>query len=110
MSYDLAVWEGPRPADNAAALAEYERLMAQWYSGTEWNPTEPTTAVTAFIDALNERRPDWPWSGDLADSATGPMIYFTADLEAVEELWPIAAEVATPLGLVCFDPQIGELI
>jgi hypothetical protein len=49
MSYDLAVWEGERPSDDATAGAQYESLMDQMESG-EFG--EPSPRIRAYVEAL----------------------------------------------------------
>ena len=60
MSYDLAVWEGPRPAGDAAAAAEFARRVAEMdrlYEAGE-PMTEPTAAIRTFVAAAEERYPE----------------------------------------------------
>lgn len=55
MSYDLAVWEGTRPATEAEAVATYERIMARMETGSG---VEPTAAIRGYVAALLARWPD----------------------------------------------------
>ncbi|MEU5530685.1 hypothetical protein ABZ744_27505 [Micromonospora chersina] len=116
MSYDLAVWEGDRPADNAAALATFKALYER-YSGRGQIP--PTPRIRAYVGVLLER---WinlteddddersPWStGPLIKEASGPFIYFPMVYSRCEEVSAGAARIAAEHGLVCFDPQLGLL-
>jgi hypothetical protein len=50
MSYDLAVWKGDRPADDAAAGAQFEALAGQYLGADEGQP--PTNC--------GDECPEWP--------------------------------------------------
>jgi len=56
VSYDLAVWEGERPAGDAAAGREFERLWAHYVGGGQ--PRPPTPRIAAYVQALLDRYPD----------------------------------------------------
>ncbi|WP_144128266.1 hypothetical protein [Catellatospora sichuanensis] len=116
MSYDLAVWEGDRPADDAAAGAEYKRLYKAYIEVAEFEP--PTPRITAYVEALLARYPDIsteegedsPWStGPLITEAVGPIIYFPMVWSQCVEVSEWAARVAHDHGLVCYDPQHSTL-
>src|SRR5262249_10812846 len=96
MSYDLAVWEGPAPASNAAALATYRELMDRWQdegvvdairAKMRGEPTayDPTRAIAGYVSELLRRWPDIgddeeesPWAdAPLINNATGPLFYFS---------------------------------
>ena len=84
MSYDLAVWEGPRP-DGAAAEERYPE-----------DDVDPDASVWAV----------WPLMGNaVGDGILLPMTYpgARAARDAV-------AGIAATHGLVCFDPQTEELL
>ncbi|MFB7124097.1 hypothetical protein [Kitasatospora sp. NPDC056273] len=113
MSYDLAVWEGERPADDAAAGRCFDDLYER-YLGTDEENLPPTERIAAFVAALLERWPDLaededdtsPWStGPLIGEASGPLIYFPVRWSMVEEACVHIAKVASSMGLTCFDPQ-----
>lgn len=116
MSYDLAVWEGPQPADDDEAVLAFHKLL----EATEQDPTpEPTAAIKEYVAALLTRWPDdtdedfenSPWSDSpLILNAAGNGIYFGMVWSKVEEAAPFAVETALNLGLVCFDPQEESLI
>ncbi|MGC5285817.1 hypothetical protein [Micromonospora sp. DT231] len=112
MSYDLAVWEGEQPADDAAAGEVYDRLYATYAEGEQ---LPPTPRIRAYVLALLERWVDLssddkddasPWSaGPLMDEASGPFVYFTMRYSVCEEVSTEAARMAAAHGLVCYDPQ-----
>ncbi|MET9557206.1 hypothetical protein [Streptomyces sp. NPDC006645] len=117
MSYDLAVWEGERPADDDAAALCFTDLYDR-YIDTEEPAVPPVERIAAFVSALLERWPDLtededntsPWStGPLIREARGPLIYFPMRWSMAVEASAYAAEVASSMGLNCFDPQAREL-
>ncbi|WP_063763923.1 hypothetical protein [Actinoplanes subtropicus] len=116
MSYDLAVWEGDRPANDAAAAAEFEALYARFVESEE--SVDPTARIAAYVAALLDRYPDIdtaagddsPWSsGPLLREASGPLVYFPMVWSRCEEVSAWAAEVAEHHGLNCYDPQLEQL-
>ncbi|MFH9547692.1 hypothetical protein [Streptomyces sp. NPDC017435] len=113
MSYDLAVWEGERPADDKAAV----RAFNDRYVDREAEHA-PTERIAAYVAALLERWYDMtedvedtsPWStGPLIGEARGPLIYFPMRWSMAEEASTYAATLAHSMGLVCFDPQENRL-
>ncbi|WP_307721578.1 hypothetical protein [Embleya hyalina] len=85
---------------------------------TEEPVVPPADRITAFVAALLERWPDptenddedSPWSaGTLIGAACGPLIYFSMSWSMAEEASAHAAEVASSLGLNCFDPRARQL-
>lgn len=113
MSYDLAVWEGERPADDAAAGQRFTDLYDK-YIDADGPDVPPTKQIAAYVAALLERWPDLtededdisPWStGPLIGEASGPLIYFPMRWSMAEEASAYAAEVASSMGLNCYDPQ-----
>ncbi|SDP82740.1 hypothetical protein [Lentzea jiangxiensis] len=116
MSYDLAVWEGARPADDAAARTALDDLYERYvYSDVEH---APTPLIKKYVAALLDRWPDLseddddtsPWStSPLIGEARGPLIYFPMRYSMADEASAFAAQLATSMGLVCFDPQIDSL-
>lgn len=114
MSYDLAVWEGEPPADDAAGRTEF------WvrFNELEDHPDlEPTPAIRAYVDALLDLYPELiedvdssPWStAPLIREANGSFIYFPMTYSSCAEVSSAAARLAKAHGLVCFDPQIKRL-
>ncbi|MGW4030583.1 hypothetical protein ACWEFL_14880 [Streptomyces sp. NPDC004838] len=118
MSYDLAVWEGERPADDAAAAQCFNDLY-DTYIDADGADVPPTEQIAAYVAALLERWPDLtedvddisPWSsGPLIGEASGPLIYFPIRWSMAEEAAVHAAAVAASMGLNCFDPQAETLL
>ena len=116
MSYDLAVWEGPRPKDDTAALETYLSLYDRYVDTDE--TFEPTPAIRRYVEALLARWPDIttddgedsPWSGGpMIDNAAGPFFYFGMGGSQLDDASQFAAEVAAAHGLNCFDPQSEAL-
>ncbi|WP_033328676.1 hypothetical protein [Streptomyces yerevanensis] len=118
MSYDLAVWDGPRPADDAAALEVFEDLYGRFMKG-EGQP--PTARIRQYVEGLVARWPDLsaddededtsPWSdGPLINNASGPLFYFGMVFSKYQEAALFAAGLARTSGLICFDPQDRRLI
>jgi hypothetical protein len=116
MSYDLAVWEGPRPKTNDEAVQTFEALRAQHMGGKS---PEPTPAIRAYVEALLAKYPDLdddnedtcPWAdAPLIGNATGPLFYFAMVYSQAERAVVFAAQLAKEHGLVCLDPQSSELI
>ncbi|MGX8904221.1 hypothetical protein ACR820_02895 [Streptomyces netropsis] len=118
MSYDLAVWEGPRPSDDAVAGEVFDALCAACMGQS----IPPTDLIRRYVGELVERWPDLgqgdddeadedsPWStGPLINEASGPLIYFGMVYSKYEQATQFAAERAQALGIVCFDPQERRL-
>jgi len=111
VSFDLAVWEGPAPADDVAAQVIFDRFMAAMESG----PFElPSDRIQAFVAALLEHWPDLsddpdeksPWADDhLISNAFGTCAYLPIRWSRAEEATVFVARLASAHGLVCFDPQ-----
>lgn len=118
MSYDVAVWVGERPADDAAAAATYDELWARYEDAA----VEPDPRILAYIADLTARYPDLddldddhlddsPWADSpLVDNVMGPFFYFSMTYPGADEALPFVAATAAAHGLVCFDPQDGTLI
>ena len=129
MSYDLAVWEGPPPADDAEASRTYRQLMDHWNgegaveaiqakTSGEQTPFDPTPAIAAYVADLLRH---WPDSGDQLDespwadapvinNATGPLFYFAMRHSKAEEAISFAVDMASKHALNCFDPQSEHLL
>ncbi|WP_030703245.1 MULTISPECIES: hypothetical protein [unclassified Streptomyces] len=116
MSYDLAVWEGDRPADDKTAGRVFDDLYDRYIECEVVEP--PSERIAAYVAALLERWCDLtedeedtpPWStGPLIGEATGPLIYFPMRWSMAEEASAYAADVAESMGLICFDVQHKRL-
>lgn len=118
MSYNLAVWDGPRPESNEAAGAAFLKLAAHWFDGQPADPS-PTAPIRSYVEALLDRWPDItedagedsPWAdGPLINNAAGPLFYFAMVYSQAEEAVSFAAQLAAERGLICFDPQAEALL
>ncbi|MFC8879808.1 hypothetical protein [Streptomyces ardesiacus] len=116
MSYDLAVWEGERPADDKTAGQVFSDPYDRYIDSEVEEP--PSERIVAYVAVLLERWCDLtedeedtsPWStGPLIDEASGPLIYFPMRFSMAEEAAAYAAAVAECMGLVCFDVQQDRL-
>ena len=116
VSYDLAVWEGDRPASDTAAGDEYERLYDRYIGNRQLQP--PTPRIAAYVRALLDRYPEIdtdagknsPWAdAPLIADASGPFIYFPMVFSQCDEASAWAAQVAQEHGPVCYDPQVERL-
>ncbi len=115
MTYDLAVWEGERPADDKAAGRIFSDLYDCYIEGADEPPSERIEAyVTALLerwcDITEDKEDTSPWSaGPLIDEASGPLIYFAMRWSMAEEASAYAASLAESMGLICFDVQQDRL-
>lgn len=116
MSYDLAVWEGARPADGKAAGRVVNDLYDRYLDDGCQEPA--SERIAAYVTALLQRWCDItededetsPWSvGPLIDGASGPLIYFGMSWSRAEEASAYAAVLADSMGLLCFDVQRNRL-
>ncbi|MGW3019005.1 hypothetical protein [Streptomyces longwoodensis] len=116
MSYDLAVWEGERPADDKIARRVFSDLYDRYLDDEVEEP--PSAGIAAYVNALLERWCDItededetsPWSvGPLIGAASGPLIYFGISWSRAEEASAYAAGLADSMGLICFDVQQDRL-
>ncbi len=116
MSYDLAVWEGARPASDVAAAADFARLYDRYIESND--AVAPTARIVAYVMALLDRYPDIgteagadsPWSaGPLMDDARGPLVYVAMVRGRGEAVSAWAARLAEEHGLNCYDPQRNQL-
>ncbi|WP_027342981.1 hypothetical protein [Hamadaea tsunoensis] len=116
MSYDLAVWEGERPASDEAAGEKFLALYERYVETSELEP--PTERIRAYAMALLDRYPDIsadeendsPWStAPLLGEAVGPLMYFPMVWSRCVEISAWAADLAAEHGLVCWDPQASKL-
>jgi hypothetical protein len=114
MTYDLAVWEGERPASYEAAVATFQDLSERFLEPETSAP--PTPRIRSYVEALLDHWPDFdidedsPWADSpLMDNAVGPIFYFAMVPSKADEASAFAAELARSHGLVCFDPQWDSL-
>lgn len=118
MSYDIAVWEGERPANHAAALETYNEMWAR-YEDTD----EPASdRILSYIEELTAKYPDLddlpdddvddsPWADSpLQGNVMGPFFYFALVPSKADETVPFIVETARRHELVCFDPQQEKLL
>ncbi|WP_019876692.1 hypothetical protein [Sporichthya polymorpha] len=116
MAYQLYVWEGERPADDAAGGRECREMVCRHLVGDK---TAPTARIRAFVDALTAQWSDdaddpasitspWVWT-PLLDDASGPMLLLTLDDDMALIGSVIIASMAEERGLVVYDPQVELL-
>lgn len=108
MSYNVAVWEGPRPINNSAAGVEFDRLM----DVAEAQDAPPTPRIVAFVKALLALWPDGasPWALEPMRDACGPIVFLGVRFDDAEGALPLIAGTAHRRGLVCFGPQVHRLL
>lgn len=116
MGYQLAVWEGPRPADDEAGGARFQAMAAQHLVD---EPTEPTPAICKFVEALttiwtddpqDPRSERSPWKGSpVLGDASGPIVFLNLRLRAELIVSTVIASIAEDHGLVTFDLMVGML-
>jgi len=120
MSYDLAVWEGPRPESDAVAAVEFARRVSEMdrlYDAGQ-PMTEPSAAIREFVATVEGRYPDdeddpggSPWAVfPLIGNAVGDGIFIPMTYPGARSARDVVAEIATSQGLVCFDPQEEALL
>ncbi|MGA4538477.1 hypothetical protein ACPA54_00615 [Uniformispora flossi] len=114
MSYDLAVWKGDMPSGHREAGKAHCRLYGEYLDGETTTPVE--AEIVDLLEVLARRWPDrdtgddTPWaSTPLAGGASGPYVYIALAWSSAEAVSRYVSEVADRLGLVCFDPQKGEV-
>ena len=120
MSYDLAVWIRPVPADDAEALERYVELMEGMERDMDADPPPaPAPELVRYADELLEWYPDItpdgdegsPWaSGPLKANIVGSVFYFSMTYSAAEDAIPFIVDRAQVHQLVCFDPQTEKLL
>jgi hypothetical protein len=117
VSVDLAIWEGPPPANDDEARIAFADL-ADRFLGPRRAP--PTAKIATYLRTLTACYPelvdddaanDALWaSGPLIDNASGPIAYIGLKLDRfVNEGWRYCVETAHSQGLVAFDPQSDAL-
>jgi hypothetical protein len=112
MSYDLAVWVGKRPANDAAAAEEFDARI----DASESNDDAPGPLIQAFVAELLERFPegsdDGVWAVEpVLDDVGGDFQWLNMVVgEQLDELVEHAGELARVRGLVAYDPQRESLL
>lgn len=113
MSYDLAVWDGPRPQDDEQAGEVYDRLT-EYFEDDDVEPEPATPPIREFIDELLERHPglgspgdgDSPWAvGPEPGDVNGNFVYLTLTFSGAQRSLEWIVATALRRGLVVYDPQ-----
>lgn len=113
MSFDLCVWREQHPITAEYAAKVYAHLM----DGHD-DVVEPDPRVLAFRDELAGRYPDLealsvqelessPWN--MSPDATSRRVLLCMSWSSADEAVLFILELADRLGLVCFDPQGGQV-
>lgn len=118
MSYDLAVWVGPRPSGDAEAVREFDRRSAFMDDeDAEFSP--PTAPLKAFLADLMAAFPPLDESSDENNVwATGPepgdvngdFAYLTMTYPGARRAQAHIAQLVRKHGVICFDPQTETLV
>ncbi|WP_338494007.1 hypothetical protein [Streptomyces sp. SJL17-4] len=81
MSYDLAVWEGSKPADDVIAGEVLTQLYDRYIDTEEEFPPSPRIAeyvaglLARWVDLTEDEEGTSPWStGPLIGEAAGPLL------------------------------------
>ncbi|WP_157225001.1 hypothetical protein [Nocardia thailandica] len=112
MSYDLLVWDGPRP-DNAQDLRDTLDKIGERHA-RDRKPDAPSATIAEFVAALLRRWPDVevpgsPWAASGTGHADGSILDVHIRWGREHEVSEFVAGLAQVFGLVCFDCQQGEL-
>jgi len=119
MSYNLAVWEGDRPADHRAATTTFRAMYAEYAAAGGDTRGAPTTRLRAFVHALLDQWPDItddlhddsPWAaGPLMREAIGPFMCLAIMQAQRRPAGSFVAQIAREHGLICYDPQTKRMI
>lgn len=117
MSYDVALWAGPRPASDELAELEYERRADVLEEDDDLEP--PSPVLVAFVEELlsvlppldESDDPASPWAtGPEPGSVIGDFAYLTMTYPGARAALDTVVEIARRHDLVCFDPQDGVLL
>lgn len=119
VSYDLAVWTGPKPATDADALREYVRRTddLEELDDDELAPAVPE--IEAFLTETLDRYPplddeddeSCPWAtGPEPGDVNGDFALITMTYPGARAALDGVVEIAHRHGLVCFDPQADALV
>jgi len=122
VSTNLAVWEGPVPSSRDKAVGTFDEMYERYVESNDKTP--PTDRIASYVSALLARYPEptehdaddafdaCPWAdGPMIGNAIGPFMYFgVINNEAGGDACSFAIDTAHSLGLICFDPQSGQLV
>ncbi len=111
MSYDLGVFYTERPHSNEDAGERYVALCSE-KNKEPW--VEPSPCVAAFCQELAARVPDEadpaaPWAAWPPARSEGHVI-FNMRMSEAGKTEPVIVELAEKHGLVCFNPQGGNIV
>ena len=113
MSYDLAVWVGPPPVEEAAVFERYRRLVRN----TEQCNYPPVPALVAFVEELLDLLPDdpdqvggSPWAGPPLEDAVGDLVILSFTGQAIALAQSVCSRLASERGLTCYNPQTGSVV
>lgn len=113
VSYDLAFWDGPAPADDANATDTFNRLSEALENGGVG--AAPTASVLGLVGDLEARWPDdhedLPWaSWPIRGHAHGPLLYLNLRYGRPADELEFIVAAARARGLVCYDPQFSQVL
>src|SRR5262245_40658314 len=117
MSLDLAVWVGPRPADDEAATREFERWCAS-IEDEDHQPAPASPSIAAFLADILRQFPalgepddeNSPWVvGPEPGDVDGDFAYLNLAFSTEEATLDAIVATAGRHGLVCYDPQTEGL-
>ncbi|MEU7145016.1 hypothetical protein ABZ942_36625 [Nocardia sp. NPDC046473] len=116
MSFDMLVWEGERP-DNDADLHNVLDSLSRYREGRvvrNERPDPPSPKIADFVQALLRRWRDCgeegsPWSCGGTGDADGSSLNIYIRWGREDEVAPFVAGLAKVHGLVCYDQQQGCL-
>lgn len=116
MSYDLAIWRGQSPIDSTAAFREYiERSEQAEELLSEGSVVKADPDLVSFTLAIMAMWPEVDESARLAvspltDEIFGTFMVIPMTSETTDQDVDAVVAAACDNGLVCFDPQTGELL
>ena len=121
MSYDLALWVGPPPANDVAAAEEFVRRTAYLEDEDEFAELAAATPqVRAFLDELLLRFPpltaldvdeNTPWAtGPEPGDVNGDFVYLTMTYPGARRVCDGIVAIARRHALVCYDPQLEQVV
>ena len=117
VSYDVAIWAGPRPSSNESATKEFERRAAVFDDEGTLAPASPklkefVEELLTILPPLDESDdPASPWAtGPEPGTVTGEFAYLTMTYPGARAALDTVIDVARRHGLICFDPQETALL